>query len=68
MTGGSDGDPLRQLERLEREREKLLHGSASRPSEDPEDPMERLGRRIAAILGPALALGLLAYLFLSYVR
>ncbi len=67
MAGGTDDDPLRQLKRLEREREKLLDGNTQRGLEDPDDPMERLGRRIAAILGPLLALGLIAYLFFAYV-
>jgi len=55
----------RILERMEREREKLFHATPT--ADDENDPIERLGKRIARILGPLIALGLLAYLFLTYV-
>ena len=56
----------RDLERLEREREKLFHGPPSAANDD-DDPMEILGKRIARILGPAIAAGLLLYLLMSYL-
>ena len=55
----------RILERMEREREKLFHATPT--ADDENDPIERLGKRIARILGPLIALGLLAYLFLTYL-
>ena len=33
---------------------------------EPEDPIEKLGIRIARILGPLIALGLIVYLFATY--
>ena len=56
----------RDLERLEAEREKLLHGGPPAPGGE-DDPMEILGRRIARILGPLLAAGLLLYLLMTYL-
>jgi hypothetical protein len=56
----------RHLERIEAEREKLLHGSPG-ATQDDDDPMEILGKRIARILGPLLAAGLLLYLLLTYL-
>lgn len=56
----------RDLERMEREREKLLHGPAPSPG-DADDPIERLGRRIARILGPVIAAALIVYLFATYM-
>lgn len=56
----------RDLERMEAEREKLLHGGPPTPGGE-DDPMEILGRRIARILGPLLAAGLLLYLLLNYL-
>ena len=56
----------RDLERLEREREKLFHGTPSAANDD-DDPIEILGKRIARILGPAIAAGLLLYLLMSYL-
>lgn len=56
----------RDLERLEREREKLFHGTPSAANDD-DDPMEILGKRIARILGPAIAAGLLFYLLMSHL-
>lgn len=55
----------RDLERIEAEREKLFHGTPSAANDD--DPMEVLGKRIARILGPLLAAGLLLYLLLTYL-
>jgi hypothetical protein len=55
----------RDLERLESERERMLHAS---PSDiDLNDPVEVLGRRIARVLGPLLAAGLLLYLLATYL-
>jgi hypothetical protein len=56
----------RDLERLEAEREKLFHGGPDSPGGE-TDPMEILGRRIARILGPLLAAGMLLYLLLTYL-
>lgn len=55
----------RDLARLEAEREKLFHGSPSSGVDD-DDPMEVLGKRIARILGPLIAAGLLLYLLATY--
>lgn len=56
----------RDLARLEAEREKLFHGGP--PTQGGEDdPMEVLGRRIARILGPLLAAGLLVYLMFNFL-
>lgn len=55
----------RILERMEREREKLFHATPTADNND--DPIERLGKRIARILGPLIAVGLMAYLFLTYL-
>ncbi len=52
----------RDLARLEAEREKLFHGTPTADNDD-KDPMEVLGRRIARILGPVMAFGLLLYLY-----
>ena len=52
----------RDLARLEAEREKLFHGTPTADNDD-KDPMEVLGRRIARILGPLMAVGLLLYLY-----
>ena len=56
----------RDLERIEREREKLFHATPA--ANDGNDPMEILGRRIARVLGPLAALGLVLYLFATYVK
>ena len=56
----------RDLERIEAEREKLFHGTPS-PANDDNDPMEVLGKRIARILGPLLAAGMLLYLLMTYL-
>ncbi len=55
----------RDLERLDSERERMLHGSSSEI--DPNDPIEVLGRRIARVLGPLIAGGLLLYLLATYL-
>jgi hypothetical protein len=56
----------RDLERIEAEREKLFHGTPTAANDD-ADPMEILGRRIARILGPLLAAGMLLYLLMAYL-
>jgi hypothetical protein len=56
----------RDLARIEAEREKLLDGGPPTPGGE-DDPMEILGRRIARILGPLLAAGLLLYLLVTYM-
>jgi hypothetical protein len=56
----------RDLARLDAEREKLFHPSAS-PAASENDPMEVLGKRIARILGPLIAAGLLLYLLVTYL-
>ena len=61
-----EDDAKRDLARLEAEREKLLHPSSPAPSADDNDPMEILGKRIARILGPIIAAGLLLYLLATY--
>ncbi|MCB1378155.1 MAG: hypothetical protein KDK89_07285 [Alphaproteobacteria bacterium] len=55
----------RNLQRVEREREKLFHDGQVDGGND--DPIEKLGKRIARILGPLLALGLAIYLFATYL-
>lgn len=56
-----EDEARRDLERIEREREKLLHGSPESTSDD--DPIERLGKRIARIAGPFILVAILAYIF-----
>ena len=56
----------RDLDRLEAEREKLFHGGPPTPGGE-DDPIEILGRRIARILGPLLAAGMLLYLLMTYL-
>jgi hypothetical protein len=56
----------RGLERIEAEREKLFHGTPTAANDD-SDPMEVLGKRIARILGPLLAAGMLLYLLMTYL-
>ena len=55
----------RDLARIEAEREKLFNGTPAAANDD-DDPMEILGKRIARILGPLLAAGMLLYLLMSY--
>ncbi len=64
MTGDPE-ESRRSLDRLEREREKLFHGTPSAANDD--DPIERLGRRIARILGPLILAGLVLYLYVVYI-
>jgi hypothetical protein len=61
----ADERPPRDLSRLEEQSEKLLAGSP--PSPLPDDPVERLGRRIGRILGYAIAIGLAVYLWFTYI-
>lgn len=56
----------RDLDRLEREREKLFHGTPAADNDD-NDPVEILGKRIARILGPVIAAALIVYLFATYL-
>jgi hypothetical protein len=56
----------RDLARIEAEREKLFHGTPIAANDD-TDPMEILGKRIARILGPLLAAGMLLYLLMAYM-
>lgn len=56
----------RDLERIEREREKLFHGTPDAGNDD-NDPVVRLGKRIARILGPIIAAALILYLFATYL-
>lgn len=56
----------RDLERVEREREKLFHSMPAAANDD-NDPMEVLGRRLARIIGPLLGLGLVIYLYATYM-
>lgn len=54
------------LKRLEQQSEKLLTGT---PSDEPaeNDPVEILGKRIARILSVILAVGLVIYLWRTYL-
>ena len=54
------------LARVEREREKLFHSMPAAANDD-NDRMEILGKRIARILGPAIAIGLIIYLYATYM-
>lgn len=56
----------RDLARLEREREKLFHGSSSSDDDD-NDPVVIFGKRVARILGPLIAAGLIVYLLATYL-
>ena len=55
----------RDLERLEREREKLFHATPP-AANDADDPYERLGKRIARILWVVIVLAVIVYLFATY--
>lgn len=61
-----EDEAKRDLDRMEREREKLFHPSEPLPG-DENDPMVILGKRIARILGPLMAAGLLLYLLTTYL-
>lgn len=52
------------LKRLEEQSERLLTPSPDRHEAD--DPVEKLGLRIARILGPLIAIGLMIYLYATY--
>jgi hypothetical protein len=56
----------RNLERIEREREKMFH-AAPTPADDDNDPIVMLGKRIARLLGLVIAIGLAIYLFATYL-
>ena len=60
-----EDDAKRDLARIEREREKLLFDSGT--SDDDNDPVVKLGKRIARALGFLLAIALLVYLFATYL-
>ncbi len=52
------------LKRLEEQSERLL---TPPPGDDAsDDPIEKLGLRIARILGPLIAIGLMIYLYATY--
>lgn len=51
------------LKRLEEQSERLL---TPPPAQAEDDPIEKLGLRIARILGPLIALGLMVYLYATY--
>lgn len=55
----------RSLKRLEEQSERLLTPPSDATEAD--DPIERLGIRIARILGPLIAIGLMIYLYASYL-
>lgn len=61
-----EDEARRALERMEREREKLLHAGDT-SSDDDADPAVIRGKRIARFLGPLLAGALLVYLFATYL-
>jgi len=61
-----EDEARRDLDRVEREREKLFYGAPGADSPD-DDPIERLGKRIARILGPLLAFALAVYLYATYL-
>lgn len=56
----------RDLERIEREREKLFHTMPA-AADDDNDPMEVLGRRLARVIGPLIAASLIIYLYATYL-
>jgi hypothetical protein len=60
-----EDEAKRDLARLEAEREKLF-GTQAGQDDDDNDPVVRLGKRIARILGPLLAAGILLHLALTY--
>jgi hypothetical protein len=61
-----EDEARRDLERLEREREKLLHGTPTSDDDD-NDPAVKRGKRIARIFGPLIAIALIIYLFATYL-
>ncbi len=52
------------LKRLEEQSERLL--TPPRDQDETDDPIEKLGLRIARILGPLIAIGLMIYLYATY--
>jgi hypothetical protein len=60
-----DNDARRGLERMQQQSEKLL--GEDRQPEASDDPMEVLGRRIARVLSIAIAVGLILYLWHTYL-
>jgi hypothetical protein len=56
----------RDLARIEQEREKLFHSTPTAANDD-NDPIEVLGKRIARIIGPLIAIGLILYLYATYM-
>lgn len=52
------------LKRMEEQSERLL--TPPPPADGENDPIEKLGLRIARILGPLIALGLIVYLYATY--
>lgn len=64
--GSREEQARRDLARLEREREKLFHGSRA-PDDDDNDPVVIFGKRVARILGPLIAAGLIVYLLATYL-
>ena len=63
---GRQEQARRDLARIEREREKLFHSPPVNDDDD-NDPTVILGKRIARILGPLVAVGLIIYLFATYL-
>lgn len=61
-----EDDARRDLARIEREREKLFHTTPAN-DDDSNDPVVKLGKRIARILGPIVAAGLILYIFAAYL-
>jgi hypothetical protein len=55
----------RNVARMEEQSEKLLTGAGDGSPED--DPIERLGRRIARVLGWVIAAGLVYHLVTTYL-
>ena len=67
LTQSKEAPPEKQdpsLKRLEEQSERLL-GPPPIPDEA-DDPIEKLGLRIARILGPLIAIGLIIYLYATY--
>ncbi len=60
----SEDESRRAIRRMEEQQEKLFSGHA--PATDTDDPIERLGRRIARIVSYGLAAGLVWYLWTTF--
>jgi hypothetical protein len=65
MVPREEEDARRDLRRLDEQSEKLL-GTRSTDI-GPDDPIERLGKRIARVLSVLLFLGLVFYLWRTYL-